>query len=82
MNVNVHYDVNEAKIYPLIQAAYEHAVSKHPEFPKDHLAQMCILMEEVGEMAQAINDGNPRGNLKHEILDVCAVAVRMLLAHG
>ena len=82
MNVNAFYSENEARIYTLIQSAFEHAVSKHPEFPKDHKAQMCILMEEVGEMAQAINDGNPRGNLRHEILDVCAVAVRMLLANG
>lgn len=42
-------------------------------------AKYCVLAEEVGEVARALNDGNP-DNLKDELVQVAAVCLAWLEA--
>lgn len=47
----------------------------HPDFPEDK--RLAILMEEVGEVATAIQNGDIE-NLKEELIQVASVCVRWL----
>ena len=47
----------------------------HPEFPE--CMRMAILVEEVGEVAKALQEGN-RANLIEELQQVSAVAIRWI----
>lgn len=47
----------------------------HPNFPKE--IRLAVLVEEVGEVAKALQDGN-RQNLEEELTQVAAVAQRWL----
>ena len=59
----------------MIRAAVAKAQAKHPDGLGDH--PMVVLMEEVGEVAQAYLDGTIREEIS-ELLDVCAVCVRRI----
>jgi NTP pyrophosphatase (non-canonical NTP hydrolase) len=52
---------------------------KHPHFPMDNGARLAILVEEVGEVAKDIQEKN-RKNLRLELIQVAAVAVRWIEA--
>ncbi|MGL6021654.1 MAG: MazG nucleotide pyrophosphohydrolase domain-containing protein [Chitinophagaceae bacterium] len=65
------------EIIRLIQLHYHNAVSKHPHFADSLYHAMCILTEEVGEVAKAINDSN-KHHIKEEILDTIAVCIRII----
>ena len=62
-----------------IQAAYDHAIKKHPVFDdgKGIFYGVSVLIEEVGEVAQALNDGN-RDHAVDEIFQVIAVCLRLI----
>lgn len=67
----------------IIRKATEAAKAKHPQFPNDLFAQISILAEEMGEVAQAANDLvfeniGSRDRILEEVADVAAVCVRML----
>lgn len=47
----------------------------HPDFPGEK--RLAILMEEVGEVAKAIQNGDIE-NLKEELIQVASVCVRWL----
>jgi NTP pyrophosphatase (non-canonical NTP hydrolase) len=49
----------------------------HSTFPKDEFKRLGILLEEVGEVAKGLNDGN-KENLKEELIQVASVCVRWL----
>lgn len=53
------------------------ARKKHPIFCKSTAEMVCLLVEEVGEMAQSINDCDQM-KAKIEALDCIAVLVRFL----
>lgn len=53
------------------------ARKKHPVFCKSTADMVCLLVEEIGEMAQAINDGYQM-KAKMEALDAIAVLIRYL----
>lgn len=64
---------------------YAKSKNKHPIFPKDLARQCLILMEESGEVSQAVNDviyggKNKIGDVKKELLQTASVCVRMLIA--
>ena len=61
-----------------INKAVKHAKSKHKIFPCSRAAQFAILVEEIGEIAETINDEQSDELYKREILDAAAVIVRML----
>lgn len=48
------------------------AKAKHPEFPDNPAEALCIITEEVGELAEAIND---RDCIEHQIEEAAHVAV-------
>lgn len=54
------------------------AKAKHPTFPTTTTEALPILIEEVGELAKAINDSEGKEREKSELLDIVAVCVRML----
>ncbi len=56
--------------------AWVEARKKHPHFADDINHAMSLLMEEVGELAKAINDGDVE-NARVEMAQVIAVLVRM-----
>lgn len=60
-----------------ITTALQSARLRHPEFPKNLFEQLSIITEELGEMAQALNDGNER-DARKEALDTIAVLIRFL----
>lgn len=60
-----------------VKSAYEYACNKHPVFPKNPHAALSILVEEVGEMAEALNEGDMAGAL-FEAAQVGAVIQRFL----
>ena len=53
------------------------AESKHPDWPKTKFEQMVILLEEVGEVAQSLNDRDTT-KAKQELHQVGAMVVRIL----
>jgi NTP pyrophosphatase (non-canonical NTP hydrolase) len=54
------------------------ARAKHPEFPKENADGLCIITEELGELAQAINDGEPNKRLIEEAAHVAVTAIRFI----
>ncbi|MGL4897342.1 MAG: MazG nucleotide pyrophosphohydrolase domain-containing protein [Cetobacterium sp.] len=60
-----------------IKSHYNNAVSKHPHFADSLYHAMCILTEEVGEVAKEVND-RKYTHVKEELLDVIAVCIRII----
>ena len=54
------------------------ARKKHPSFADSRYRVVSIATEEIGELAQAINDNKPMEEIKAEALDLIAVLVRFL----
>lgn len=62
-----------------IEMALHYACRKHPSWHDKTLSEMlCILMEEVGEAAQALNDRN-LALCREELSHAGAVIMRMLM---
>ena len=57
--------------------AVEHARKKHPHFAETNWEAVSLAMEELGEFAKAVNDGNWEQSCK-EALHTIAVLVRFL----
>lgn len=52
------------------------AIKRHPFFAKDYNSALCIIMEEVGELAQALNDGDIN-NARVELFHCIATLLRL-----
>lgn len=65
------------KVAEDISKAVIRAKQKHPHFASNENEALSLLMEEVGEVAQALNDNN-KEKAREEILDTIAVLVRYL----
>ena len=61
----------------LIVEALAHARVEHPRWPANEFEAMCIITEEVGEIAQALNDGD-LGRAREEAGHVLATVIRFL----
>jgi NTP pyrophosphatase (non-canonical NTP hydrolase) len=61
----------------LVAYEYNHACAKHPGFDHSYEKAVCILTEEVGGVAQAINDKDLPGMIR-EVAQVAAVCERFL----
>lgn len=57
--------------------AVQHAKDKHPFFAPNLAEAVSLAVEELGELAKAINDGN-MANVEAESLDTIAVLVRTI----
>jgi hypothetical protein len=62
----------------IIQAEYNKAKNKHPEFPANPAEALCIIAEELGELAQAINDKEEKTRLIEEAAHVAVTATRFI----
>ena len=62
------------EILPLLRREYDKAVQKHPEFTRIGANAVCIIAEELGELAKEINDGAP-GCKQRAIIEAAHVAV-------
>lgn len=54
------------------------AKAKHPEFPENLAEAHCIISEELGELAEAINDGDSKEHLIEEAAHVAVTAIRFI----
>lgn len=54
------------------------AKAKHPEFPDNPAEALCIITEEVGELAEAINDKQGKERMKEEAAHVAVTAIRFI----
>ena len=54
------------------------AKEKHPEFPANPADGHCIISEEVGELAQAINDKQGIERMREEAAHVAVTAIRFI----
>ena len=61
----------------LIEKHLEKARKKHPDFSHSRWQTVSIAAEELGEFAQAVNDGK-YAKTKSEALDLIAVMVRFM----
>ena len=52
------------------------AIQKHPDFAKTPYQAISIITEELGELAQAVNDGN-KEQAKLELFHVIATCARL-----
>lgn len=83
--VNIDKDLIDEKLNNhLLQIirAYKHACAKHPYFPSNMFEQLSIMIEEAGEVAQAVNDfkfsGGSISDIKNELYQTAAMCLRML----
>ena len=56
----------------------EKAKAKHPIFPSNPAEGHCIISEELGELAQAINDNQSVERMKEEAAHVAVTAIRFI----
>lgn len=56
--------------------AIKKAIHKHPDFASNPYQAISIITEELGELAQAVNDGN-RAQAKLELFHVIATCARL-----
>jgi transcriptional regulator NrdR family protein len=54
------------------------AKAKHPEFPQWNSDRLCIINEELGELAAAINDGECKDRQIEEAAHVAVTAIRFI----
>lgn len=62
----------------LIIKAVEHARKKHPHFADDLNHALALALEELGELAKAVNDKKPWDEVCAEAYDTIAVLVRIV----
>lgn len=56
----------------------EYAKAKHPVFPANPAEGLSIITEEVGELAEAINDQHGKARMKEEAAHVAVTAIRFI----
>jgi NTP pyrophosphatase (non-canonical NTP hydrolase) len=54
------------------------AKAKHPEFPDNPAEALSIITEEVGELAEAINDKQSKERMREEAAHVAVTAIRFI----
>ena len=72
-------EVKEDRLYELSKKAYERAKKLHPSPYKTWERALPVLVEEVGEVAKALNDKEPVERVQEEVLDTVAVCFRILM---
>lgn len=65
-----------------VLSEYQSAHERHPEFPSNPFAMMCIVSEELGEATQALNDlihhkAGTINDVMIELMQTAAVCMRM-----
>lgn len=70
--------LTDRQVQSLLNVEMLNAESKHPVFPEDRSKQLVIIMEELGEAAQASIDKGI-GDYRQELLQTMVTCYRALL---
>jgi NTP pyrophosphatase (non-canonical NTP hydrolase) len=70
--------MNEKTALEIVALELGKAKGKHPEFPCRCADRLSIVMEEVGELAAAINDEENKERLIEEAAHVAVTAIRFI----
>ena len=70
--------MTEQDIWSEIRGERRYQDDKWGSDPRDYFVLLAVMTEEVGEVAQAINDGKSLPDLRAELVQVAAVAVKMI----
>lgn len=62
----------------IIEQSLDAARTRHPFFSSNKNQALALLMEEVGEVARAVNDSEGNNRIKEELLDVITVCIRWI----
>ena len=65
-------------VFSLLLIELEKAERKHPEYPAEPEKALSIIAEELGELAQSINDGESKQRLIEEAAHVAVTAFRFI----
>lgn len=57
---------------------YAKAKAKHPVFPDNPAEGLSIIAEELGELAEAVNDQQGKERMKEEAAHVAVTAIRFI----
>jgi NTP pyrophosphatase (non-canonical NTP hydrolase) len=69
---------SEVAAVSFVGKEYAKAKAKHPEFPENLAEAHCIISEELGELAEAINDKQDNERMREEAAHVAVTAIRFL----
>jgi NTP pyrophosphatase (non-canonical NTP hydrolase) len=67
-----------SKVSSIVGKEYFKAKDKHPVFPDNSAEALCIIAEELGELAQAINDKESKDRQIEEAAHVAVTAIRFI----
>ena len=67
-----------SKVSSIVGKEYFKAKEKHPEYPSNSAEALCIIAEELGELAQAINDNEIVERQIEEAAHVAVTAIRFI----
>lgn len=70
--------VIDSMAYKELLKAMQYAKNKHPVFPDNPAEALCIIAEELGELAQAINDKEGKARQIEEAAHVAVTAIRFI----
>jgi hypothetical protein len=70
--------VIDSMAYNELLKAMQYAKNKHPEYPINPAEALCIITEELGELAQAINDKESKDRQIEEAAHVAVTAIRFI----
>ena len=69
---------SEVAAVSFVGEEYAKAKAKHPVFPANPAEGLSIIAEELGELAEAINDMETKDRLKEEAAHVAVTAIRFI----
>ena len=75
-----HDDGGFASALKIVLMEYDKAVQKHPQFAVSDMHAVSLIAEELGELAQELNDAAPewRKSAMAEAAHVAVTAIRMM----
>lgn len=68
--------ITKSDFFDKLKIYLKDAIERHPDFAKTPHQAMCIIMEEVGELAQSLNDGDSE-NARVELFHCIATLARL-----
>ena len=69
-------DENLMQALKIVRREYDKAVKKHPHFARNSTEAVCVIAEELGELAKEVNDKAANGEWrKRAITEAAHVAV-------
>lgn len=60
------------EVLPILRREYDKAVAKHPHFARNSTEAVCVIAEELGELAKDVNDKAANGEWRKRALTEAA----------